>query len=63
MRRNYKNDKDNSNSINILKDKGNNYCVYIDKGNDDENDNDNKKWKRHFINVSMGVCIATPGIN
>ena len=43
MRRNYKNDKDNSNSINILKDKGNNYCVYIDKGNDDENDNDNKK--------------------
>ena len=42
MRRNYKNDKD-SNSINILKDKGNNYYVYIDKGNDDENDNDNKK--------------------
>lgn len=59
MRGDYENDKDNSNSINILNDKENNYDVYIDKNDD----NKNEMRKRHFIGVSRGVCTATPGIN
>lgn len=33
---------------------GNNYDVYIDKGDNNENDDNNKMRKRHFIGVSGG---------
>ena len=33
---------------------GNDYCVCIDKGYDNENDDNNKMRKRHFIGVSRG---------
>jgi hypothetical protein len=48
--------KDNSNNINIVKDKGNNDDVCINKDDDNENENDdnNKMRKRHFIGVSRG---------
>ena len=47
--------KDDSKSINIVKDNGNNNDVDINK------DDDNKNEKRHFIDMSGGVCTATPG--
>ena len=36
---------------------GNDYCVCIDKGYDNENDDNNKIRKRHFIGVSRGNDI------
>ena len=51
--------KDDSKSVNIVKDNGNNNNVDINKY--DDNENDNKNEKRHFIDMSRGVCTATPG--
>ena len=53
--------KDDSKSVNIVKDNGNNNDVDINKDDDNENENDNKMRKRYFIGVSGGVCTATPG--
>ena len=55
--------KDDSKSVNIVKDNGNNNDVDINKydDNENENENDNKMRKRYFIGVSRGVCTATPG--
>lgn len=61
--------KNNSNSINIVKYKGNNDNDKDNKS-DNYNENDNYKSnnvidsnKSNFIGVSRGVCTATPGIN
>ena len=50
----YAADYKDSNNINIVKDKGNNDDVCINKDDDNENENDynNKMRKRHFIGVS-----------